>query len=98
MLFSVSMFPIGSDDSILGPVAEVVEEIDRAGLHYQVTAMDTVIEGEWEHVVPALRRAQQRLRQHNERVFMRLEVDDHAGSQDRMLKSVTDVEQRVRRD
>jgi uncharacterized protein YqgV (UPF0045/DUF77 family) len=36
MLFSVSIFPIGSDESILEPVAEVVEEIDRAGLHYLV--------------------------------------------------------------
>ena len=98
MLFSVSMFPIGSDESILEPVAEVVEEIDRAGLHYQVTAMDTVIEGEWEHVLPALRRAQQRLRQHHERVFMRIEVDDHSGAHDRMLQSVSDVEQQVRRD
>ena len=49
-MFSVSMFPIGSDESILAPVTEVVEEIDRARLRYQATAMDTVIEGEWTSV------------------------------------------------
>ena len=60
MLFSLSMFPIGSGDSLVDPVAEVIDEIDRAGLRYRVTGADTVIEGEWDEVVPVIRRAEQR--------------------------------------
>ncbi|MFW6078133.1 MAG: thiamine-binding protein, partial [Gemmatimonadota bacterium] len=39
------MFPIGKDDSLLEPIAEVIDEIDRSGLDYTVTGADTVIEG-----------------------------------------------------
>jgi uncharacterized protein (TIGR00106 family) len=95
MLFSISMFPIGGGESILDPVATVVEEIDRSGLPYQVTAMDTVIEGEWDDVLPVLQRAHQRLRQQHERVFMTLSMDDHQGARERLRGAVAEVEARL---
>jgi uncharacterized protein YqgV (UPF0045/DUF77 family) len=52
----------------------VLEEIDRAGLRYQVTARDTVIQGTWEEVLPALGRAHRRLRKRYDRVFLSIEV------------------------
>lgn len=61
MLFSISMFPIGQGDSLADPVAEVVDDIDRAGFAYQVTSMDTQVEGEWDEVMPVIRKAQMRL-------------------------------------
>lgn len=33
MLFTLTMFPVGTGPSLRKPVAEVVDEIDRAGLH-----------------------------------------------------------------
>lgn len=98
MLFSVAMFPIGSDTSLTKPVAAVIDEIDRAGLHYEVTGMDTVIEGEWDDVVSVLHRAEQRLRRDYDRVFMQLSVDDHAGSIGRLHGAVEDVERQLGRD
>lgn len=97
MLFSLSMFPIGSGDSLAAPVAEVVDEIDRAGLPYQVTGADTVIEGEWEEVVPVIRRAEERLREKHDRVYMVLTVDDHKGVRNRLEAAVADVEDRLGR-
>jgi len=97
MLFSVSMFPVGAGDSLADPVAEVVEEIDRAGLRYEVTGMDTVIEGEWDEVMPVLRRAEERLREKHGRVFMLLAADDHKGARDRLRGAVKDIEERVGR-
>jgi len=97
MLFSLSMFPIGSGDSLVDPVAEVIDEIDRAGLRYRVTGADTVIEGEWDEVVPVIHRAEQRLREKHDRVFMVMTVDDHKGVENRLEDSVTDVEDRLGR-
>lgn len=97
MLFSVSMFPIGYGASVCEPVAEVVDEIDRAGLHYEVTGMDTVIEGDWDDVVPVLKRAEERLRRNNDRVFMQLTMDDHMGSTDRLHQSVDEVQTKLGR-
>src|SRR5690606_2336364 len=97
MLFSLSMFPIGSGDSIADPVSEVIDEIDSAGLDYEVTGADTVIEGDWDEVMPVIARARERLRSSHDRVFMVLTVDDHAGSSDRLQGAVDDVQERLGR-
>lgn len=98
MLFSVSMFPVGAGDSLVQPVSEVVEEIDDAGLSYQVTGMDTVIEGEWGEVMPVLQRAEERLRKEYGRVYMVLMADDHPGARGRLEGAVQDVRQELGRD
>lgn len=95
MLFSLSMFPVGDGDSLVAPVTEVVEEIDRAGLRYQVTGMDTILEGEWEDVMPVIQRAEQRLRKKHDRVYMLLAVDDHGGALDRLRSSPQEVQQNL---
>lgn len=95
MLFSLAMFPVGGGDSLVEPVAEVIDEIDRAGLSYEVTGMDTVIEGDWDEVMPVIRRAGQRLREKHDRVYMLLAVDDHKDASNRLNESVRDVEKRL---
>lgn len=59
-----------------------IDEIDRAGLHYKVTAADTVIEGTWVNVTPVLQRPEQRMRERHSRAFMLLTLDDHVGARD----------------
>jgi uncharacterized protein (TIGR00106 family) len=93
MLFSVSMFPIGSGDSLSHPVAEVIDEIDRAGLTYQVSAMDTIIEGEWKDVMPVIRTAHRHLTERHDRVY----VDDHESAESRLTGAVADVEEELGR-
>lgn len=95
MLFSLSMFPVGSGDSLVDPVAEVIDEIDKANLKYEVTGADTVIEGEWDEVMPVIRRAKDRLGSRHDRVFMVLTMDDHKGSGDRLSGAVEDVERKL---
>ena len=97
MLFSVSMFPIGSGDSIAHPVAEVIDEIDKAGLSYQVSAMDTIIEGEWADVMPVIRRAQQHLTDKHDRVYLTTAIDDHKHAESRLVGAVQDVEEELGR-
>ncbi len=97
MLFSLSMFPVGAGASLVDPVAEVVDEIDRAGLPYRLTGADTVIEGDWDEVMPVIRTAEQRLRAKHDRVYMVLTVDDHKGVRNRLEEAVADVENRLGR-
>ena len=97
MLFTVAMFPIGEGVSLRKPVAGVVDEIDRAGLHYEVSAGDTVIEGEWDAVMPVIRRAEERLRGEHKRVFMVLTLDEHVGAENRLHASVEEVETELHR-
>lgn len=97
MLFSLSMFPIGSGKSLADPVTKVIEEIDNAGLEYEVTGIDTVIEGEWDEVMPVIKKAKDRLSNEHERVYMVLTVDDHKGSENRLEGAVIDVEETLGR-
>jgi uncharacterized protein (TIGR00106 family) len=91
------MFPIGAGPSVCRPVAEVIDEIDRAGIKYEVTGMDTVMEGEWDEVVPVIRRAEEKLRERHGRVYMILSVDDHSGVENRLHGAVRDVERELGR-
>lgn len=97
MLFTVTMFPIGDGLSLRKPVAEVIDEIDRAGLHYEMSAGDTVIEGEWDAVLPVIQKAEHRLRSQYGRVFMLLTLDDHVGATNRLHGAVEEVEQQLHR-
>lgn len=97
MLFSLTMFPIAETGSLARPVSDVVDEIDRAGLKYQVTGMDTVIEGDWDTVMPVIRKAEERLRKRYDRVYMQLALDDHVGASSRLRGAVADVERELGR-
>jgi uncharacterized protein (TIGR00106 family) len=97
MLFSVSMFPVGSGDSLSRPVAEVINEIDRAHLPYEVSAMDTVIEGEWSDVMPVIERAYQHLSDTHDRVYLTIAVDEHKHGTSRLKGAVEDVRRELGR-
>jgi uncharacterized protein (TIGR00106 family) len=97
MLFSVSMFPIGSSDNLSHPVAEVIDEIDKAGLPYQVSAMDTIIEGTWDQVIPVIRRAHERMVAAHDRVYLTIAVDEHKGSESRLEGAIADVDRELGR-
>ena len=47
----ISAFPIGEGESLSKSVAEVVKAIKESGLEYQIGAMSTAIEGEWEQII-----------------------------------------------
>ncbi|SRR5450759_2798873 len=97
MLFTITMFPVGDGVSLRKPVASVIDEIDQAGLHYEVSAGNTVIEGEWDAVLPVIHAAEQRLRAEHERVYMLLTLDDHVGAENRLHGSVDEVEAELHR-
>lgn len=84
-------------DGIQRVFASVVDEIDRAGHHYQLGPPDTVIEADWDSVMPVLRPAEARLRTDYRRVFVVLTRHDHVGADNRLHAAVEDVGVRQRR-
>ena len=95
MLFCVSMVPVGAGNSLASPVAQVIDEFDRAGLAFEVNGMNTVIEGEWEEVMPVIRAAERRIRLDHDRVLVTITVDDRQGAHDRMHGAIEDVEREL---
>lgn len=95
MLFSLSVVPVGAGESMVEPVAQVVKKIEDAGLDFRLNGMSTVIEGEWDEVLPVIREAHRAVKKGSERVFMVLTVDDHNGVANRLDEAVEDVEERL---
>ena len=92
MLVGVTMYPLGMEGSFAQPVSEVIEEIERAKLRHQVTALETIVEGEWEEVMPVIHSAYRRVLEHHPRVLLELRIDEHEGAKDRLWESVRDVD------
>ena len=74
-------------------MAEVIDEIDRAGLTLQVSAMGTIIEGEPKDVMPVMRTAYRHLTEGHDRRYMTITVDDHKSVKARLTGAVPDVEE-----
>ncbi|MEX2283413.1 MAG: thiamine-binding protein [Gemmatimonadota bacterium] len=87
----MTVVPVGAGDSIASAVTAVVQEIDDVGLNYELNGASTVIEAEWNEVMPVLKRAESALRQTYGRVFMLITVDDHPG-RDRLHRAAQEVE------
>ena len=99
MLFSVAMFPTSkATASVSADVAKVIDIIDKSGLPYQLTAMSTLIEGEWDEVMPVLNKARLTLRETHDRVYMVLTMDDRKGAKNRLTGKVASIEKRLERE
>jgi len=98
MLAQVSMFPTGRrSDSVSAEVAKVINLIDRSGLPYRMSAMSTVIEGDWEPIMALLNKARLLLRRSHSRVYISITIDDRRGTKNRLAGKVQSVEKRLGR-
>jgi uncharacterized protein (TIGR00106 family) len=92
MLIEFSVVPIGAGPEMKVPVAQVVDMIDKSGLPYQVTATSTIIEGEWDRVMPLIKQCIDNVRRSAPRVVAMLKIDDEAGAQGQLKANVEDIE------
>ena len=98
MLVQVTMFPTGREsDSVSVDVAKVIDIIDRSGLPYRVTAMATIIEGEWAPIMAVLNKARLMLHRSHNRVYISMTVDDRKGAKNRLTGKIQSVELRLGR-
>ncbi len=100
MLFQVSMFPTSKKGtSASADVAKVIDIIDKSGLAYKLTAMSTLIEGEWEEVMDTLNNARKMLRENgHERIYIIINIDDRKDAKNRITDKVQSVEQQLGRE
>lgn len=78
MIANVSIFPVGRGVSLSAYVAEALEEVHKSGLDYRLTAMGTILEGEWDEVMKVIKKMRDRLRKDSERVYLTISIDDRA--------------------
>jgi len=99
MLFQLAIFPTSKGSaSVSEDVAKVIDIIDKSGLPYKLTAMSTIIEGDWGPVMKVINKARLMLRRRHSRVYIVLTIDDRKGARNRLTGKVKSVEKRLRRE
>lgn len=97
MIVEFSVVPIGVGEELAGPVARILDIIDKSGLPYQLTAMGTIVEGEWDEVIGLVRLCHEAMRGQASRVSTHITIDDRAAASGRIQGKVGDVEKALGR-
>ena len=92
MLAFFSIVPMGGGLSLGSQVAGAIEIIEDSGLDHQVTAMGTMVEGEWDEVMGVIKKCFDAMHEHSERVTCVVKIDDHRGRSGRIDGKVESVE------
>jgi len=92
MVAEFSVVPIGRGESLSGFVARVVDLVDKSGLPYQLTAMGTIVEGDWDEVFALIRKCHETMRGQASRVTTHITVDDRDRASDRIKGKIREVE------
>jgi uncharacterized protein (TIGR00106 family) len=93
-----SVVPVGKGEELAKLVAGVVDIVDRSGLPYQLTAMGTLVEGEWDDVLALIKECHFKMRRQGARVLTRISIDDRENAVNRLTGKVRDVEKALGRE
>ena len=74
MIVEFSVVPIGRGETLSGLVARVLDIVDQSGLPYQLTAMGTIVEGDWDEIFGLIRRCHETMRGQAGRVSTHITV------------------------
>jgi uncharacterized protein (TIGR00106 family) len=97
MVVEFTVVPVGRGEPLAGPVARIVDIVDRSGLPYQLTAMGTIIEGDWDEVFGVVRKCHEAMRKEASRVSTHIAIDDREHAKGRIRGKVEDVEKALGR-
>lgn len=92
MVVEFSVVPVGRGEELAGPVARILDLVDTSGLPYQLTAMGTLVEGDWDEVLGLVRRCHEAMRGESGRVLTHIAIDDRPQARGRIAGKVRDVE------
>ena len=99
MLVQLTMFPTDRQGaSVSAHVAKVIDIIDKSGLSYKLTAMATIIEGEWDEIMYVVNKARKELGRHHKRIYISMTIDDRQGATSRLDGKIKAIEEKLNRE
>ncbi|MGQ0719036.1 MAG: MTH1187 family thiamine-binding protein [Pseudonocardiales bacterium] len=94
MIVAFSVAPAGGEsDSVSAAVAEAVRVVRDSGLPYELNAMFTLVEGEWDEVMDVVRLAVEAASVGSTRTALVLKADIRPGYTDQLHAKVARVQQ-----
>ena len=91
MIAEIRITPVGRGADFARLVARAVDVISRSKLQYHVNAMGTSVEGSLDEILETFRRLHEEARAHCDRVLMELAIDDRAGNEGELVRSLERV-------
>lgn len=97
VLLEFSMSPFDKGESLSKYVARSLDIIDKSGLPYQLTAMGTLVEGQWDEVMALVGACFQAMSQDCDRISTSIKIDFRAGKSGRLKSKVQSIEAKLGR-
>jgi uncharacterized protein (TIGR00106 family) len=91
MLAELRLTPVDSEVSFARLIADLVPILAESPLQYRVHAMGTTLEGGMDEILGVVRRCHEESRRHADRVLLELSIDDRAGADGEIVRSVEQV-------
>lgn len=76
MMVLVSILPVSEESHLAEPISKAIKIIHESGLDYKLTPMATLIRGEWQEVMPVLKKCHEAVREDFDRVITQIKIDD----------------------
>jgi uncharacterized protein (TIGR00106 family) len=91
ILAEFSITPIGAGESLSPYVAECMKIVRESGLPHELTAMGTIVEGEWDEVMAVIKACHMAVRAKCRRVSTLIKIDDREAPPGRIKAKVESV-------
>jgi uncharacterized protein (TIGR00106 family) len=95
MLIAFSVTPLGVGEGVGEVVAEAVRVVRASGLPNRTDAMFTMIEGDWDQVMPVVKDAVEAVAERAPRVSLVLKADIRPGVTDGLTSKVETIERHL---
>lgn len=97
VLVHFSIFPIDKGEQLSGYVARAIQVIEESGLPYQLEAMGTTMEGEWDEVMQVVKKCYEALSTDCGRILIHMKMDCKKVMGGRMTQKVQSVTSKLKR-
>lgn len=97
MIAEFSVVPIGAGESVSVYVAECLKIVRASGLKYEFTALDTILEGDYDEVMDVIGKCHKKVRSMTDRVMTTVHIDDREGATNEIERKVKSVEEKIER-
>lgn len=97
VLLEFSMSPLDKGESLSPYVSRIINVIDQSNINYRLTAMGTILEGEYDEVMVIVRDCFKELEKDCNRISVSLKIDYRKGSQSRMNSKIDKIETILKR-
>jgi len=98
MIVEFSITPIGVGESLSAYLAKALDIVDKSGLDYRLTAMGTIVEGDWDEVMALIKRCHEAVKERCNRVDTLIKIDDRKGKNGLISAKVKSLEDKLGRE